>query len=284
LNDRVALARSEDLVVEELDQELLVYDLAANRAHCLSATAARVWRACDGFTTTEVLCNKLDLDEETLTQALQELDSCALLQAHELGTTRREMTVKVAKYGTAVAAAPLVVSILAPVASATATPTPFQCELYTTTACGASTGCGSIAGCCCCSKGCKGETSCKGCTSVKACTGGNQLCAKPNPVGETAGTGCSDAKGTNPAQPGGCCGFVTFTQPGNVPVIPGGCGCGWGSGGGCCDSTSTTASPVPCTSAATCVPCCNNQPIKSGSMFGCCNSPSQAPGGAACVT
>ena len=42
------LARSEELVIEELGDELLVYDERTQRAHCLSATAARVWRACDG--------------------------------------------------------------------------------------------------------------------------------------------------------------------------------------------------------------------------------------------
>ena len=43
-------ARSEDLIVEELGEELLVYDMKADRGHCLSPVAARVWRRCDGRT------------------------------------------------------------------------------------------------------------------------------------------------------------------------------------------------------------------------------------------
>ena len=39
---------STDFVVERLADEVLVYDLSAHRAHCLSPAAARVWALCDG--------------------------------------------------------------------------------------------------------------------------------------------------------------------------------------------------------------------------------------------
>jgi coenzyme PQQ synthesis protein D (PqqD) len=42
------LARSDGLIVQELDGELLVYDLERHRAHRLSETAAFVWRRCEG--------------------------------------------------------------------------------------------------------------------------------------------------------------------------------------------------------------------------------------------
>jgi hypothetical protein len=38
------------LVVRELPDETLVYDLRANKAHCLNRAAALVWRLCDGRT------------------------------------------------------------------------------------------------------------------------------------------------------------------------------------------------------------------------------------------
>jgi hypothetical protein len=41
-------ARSEEIIVEELPNEVLIYDLQRNRAHCLNRVAAAVWRACDG--------------------------------------------------------------------------------------------------------------------------------------------------------------------------------------------------------------------------------------------
>src|SRR6266446_1771724 len=43
--------REDGLVVQELPEEVLVYDLARHKAHCLSPLAAAIWRACDGRTT-----------------------------------------------------------------------------------------------------------------------------------------------------------------------------------------------------------------------------------------
>src|SRR5438128_5590484 len=42
------LARKEGLVIEELSDEVLIYDLDRDRAHCLNQTAAFVWQRCDG--------------------------------------------------------------------------------------------------------------------------------------------------------------------------------------------------------------------------------------------
>src|SRR5664280_2841413 len=42
------LARGQDLVVEPLGDELLVFDATVHRAHSLNAFAAAVWHACDG--------------------------------------------------------------------------------------------------------------------------------------------------------------------------------------------------------------------------------------------
>ena len=41
-------ARTARLVVRQLPEETLVYDLDRSRAHCLGTTAASVWRHCDG--------------------------------------------------------------------------------------------------------------------------------------------------------------------------------------------------------------------------------------------
>ncbi len=42
------LARSQDLVIQEMPGEILVYDLQTNKAHCLNETAAAIWKSCDG--------------------------------------------------------------------------------------------------------------------------------------------------------------------------------------------------------------------------------------------
>lgn len=42
------IARSERLSIRDLPDEVLVFDTEANKAHCLNATVALVWRHCDG--------------------------------------------------------------------------------------------------------------------------------------------------------------------------------------------------------------------------------------------
>lgn len=149
------LARSEELIVEAVDEDLLVYDQRSDEAHSLSTPAARVWRRCDGRTDIDALSTELDLDSETVVRALAELDECGLLDAGPVaGVTRREATTRVAKIGAAAAAAPLIYSIVSPFPAAADSLTAL-CEKNNIVAghdCGnqAPTGCGSIKGCCCC--------------------------------------------------------------------------------------------------------------------------------------
>ncbi len=51
--------REEGLVVQELPEEVLVYDLARHKAHCLSPLAAAIWRACDGRTTPDEIARRV---------------------------------------------------------------------------------------------------------------------------------------------------------------------------------------------------------------------------------
>ena len=44
-------SRTDGLVIRELDKEVLILDLRANRVMCLNETSAHVWRACDGTKT-----------------------------------------------------------------------------------------------------------------------------------------------------------------------------------------------------------------------------------------
>src|SRR4051794_8797890 len=47
-NPQNPLARQTGLVVQEMPDEVLVYDLDTNKAHCLNQSAALVWKSCDG--------------------------------------------------------------------------------------------------------------------------------------------------------------------------------------------------------------------------------------------
>jgi hypothetical protein len=79
-------ARRDNLIVQELEQETLVYDLECHRAHCLNATAALVWRHCDGRSSvaaiSSLLCQQhgLAADTEMVWQALGQLQRARLVR------------------------------------------------------------------------------------------------------------------------------------------------------------------------------------------------------------
>lgn len=165
---RLPMARSEGLVIEELDDELLVYDLDVDRAHCLGATAGRVWQACDGTTDAATIADRLDLLAEEVTRAFDELDGCGLLQAPVLdrsAMTRRDLSFKVIMGGAAVATAPLILSIAAPAAAQTASQIKFCTELQ---------GGGSQTACSKCNVGGTGQNPCCCCRHTPL---GDKFCA-----------------------------------------------------------------------------------------------------------
>lgn len=53
-------ARQERLIVRELEDETLVYDLDRDEAHCLNQMAALVWKHCDGRKTAAQIAALLD--------------------------------------------------------------------------------------------------------------------------------------------------------------------------------------------------------------------------------
>lgn len=156
LSVRKPLARSDELLVEEVAGEVLIYDQQTNQAHCLGTAAAKVWRACDGRTSPEQLGVELELDNATVGRALEELLACGLLDlGPNSGVTRREVTTRLAKWGAVGASAPLIWSIVGPIPEAAATATVSSCKLDAlATNCG--TNCSASADrhcCCCCSQG-----------------------------------------------------------------------------------------------------------------------------------
>jgi len=58
--------RRTQLLMEELLDELLLYDVERNQVHCLNGAAMRVWRLCDGDRTVSEIAKALnsDLDPE----------------------------------------------------------------------------------------------------------------------------------------------------------------------------------------------------------------------------
>ena len=120
-------ARKEGLIVQELSEEVLIYDRQRHKAHCLNRTAALVWERCDGKTAVKEIARRVSkktgqlLEEEVAWLAVEELAKRRLLEPIKVkaGMSRREM-IKRAGVGVAVAL-PVVTSIVAPKAAQAAT-------------------------------------------------------------------------------------------------------------------------------------------------------------------
>ena len=119
-NMKLPKARREGLVIQNANDELLVYDLKAERAMCLNETAAAVWQACEGDKTiaqiSELISEKGDEQGEHIVWlALDQLSSNNLLDDNFKNPrleNRREVLKKV---GVATAVAiPVVASLTAP--------------------------------------------------------------------------------------------------------------------------------------------------------------------------
>lgn len=118
------LARTEDLVIEELLHEVLVYDLRNNKAHCLNSSAASVWRLCDGTRTVPEIAEQLSKDrneafgEGQVQLGLELLRRRRLLEGSDMmpsigGSMSRRQMVRTLGL-TAAIAVPIITSIVAP--------------------------------------------------------------------------------------------------------------------------------------------------------------------------
>lgn len=126
-------SRTEQLVIQEMADETLVYDLDRHKAHCLNRAAAAVWSRCDGSTTVsemaEILRRDLDIpaDEDVVWLALSQLGKAKLLdgpvQKPFTGSipARREVIKRMGLIGAAAMLLPVITSIVAPTAVSAAT-------------------------------------------------------------------------------------------------------------------------------------------------------------------
>ena len=128
-SSQVPIARKEGLVIQEMPEEVLVYDLDTNKAHCLNQTAAFVWKSCDGRNSVADITKLVGDDsgnavpEDLVWLAIDQLSEKNLLannlKADFNGTTRREVIKKIGL--AAVIGLPLVASLTAPTSVLAAT-------------------------------------------------------------------------------------------------------------------------------------------------------------------
>jgi hypothetical protein len=115
---RLPHSRTDKLVIRELGDETLVYDIERDEAHCLNHTAALVWKQCDGKTTAlqaaRSLQSKLHLSVNTdlVWLAVKQLKSFHLVESDAVPSVSRRNLVL--KYAPLALALPVIMSISAP--------------------------------------------------------------------------------------------------------------------------------------------------------------------------
>lgn len=154
-------ARRENLVVQDLNGEVLIYDLDTNKAFCLNETSALIWQACDGNKDVSEIRNSLGkqlgsvVNDDFVWLALDQLKKENLIENKDEvavdfnGMSRREVIKKVG-LGTMIAL-PIVASLTAPMAihAASTCTGACTCSNGSATSC-SSTACNSaITGCLC---------------------------------------------------------------------------------------------------------------------------------------
>jgi len=121
------LARKEGLIIEQMPDEVLVYDLERHKAHCLNRTAAYVWQHCDGKSDVSKIARRMEkefnatVSDDLVFLALDQLGKDHLLEkrvampAEMVNVSRRQVMRRIG-LATAVAL-PVVISIMSPTAA-----------------------------------------------------------------------------------------------------------------------------------------------------------------------
>lgn len=120
------ISRKANIVVQNLESEVLIYDLSINKAYCLNETSAFVFQLCDGTNSVEEISDLMSvkfktlISEELVQFALEGLRKDNLLENgvelpnYFAGLNRREIIKKIGF--ASMVALPIVASIIAPTA------------------------------------------------------------------------------------------------------------------------------------------------------------------------
>jgi hypothetical protein len=121
------IARRNDIIVQELKDEVLVYDLIINRAYCLNESSAIVYNLCDGTNSVSDISNQLSkklkspFKEDLVWLAIDQFKQYNLLDnSQEIKTNFEELSRRevIRRVGFAsMIAIPVVSSLIAPTAS-----------------------------------------------------------------------------------------------------------------------------------------------------------------------
>jgi len=151
-NSIIPKARDENLVVQELPEETLVYDLRTNQTHCLNKTAALVWKYCDGKNSTTAIARLLEdsfgnpVEDDFVWLAINLLDERNLLNektSNQFNLPNRRALIRKIGFASAVAL-PVVASLALPTSSWAAN---VNCACVNPSDCATQIGCPSLVNC-----------------------------------------------------------------------------------------------------------------------------------------
>jgi hypothetical protein len=123
MKHKLPVLRTDDLVVKELPNEVLIYDLENNKAYCLNETARAVMQECDGKKTADDAVSVLNarlktpVNEEMVWLAIDQLKKAGMvaddyiLPVQTSRVSRRKMLQSAAALGLAL---PMVTALVAP--------------------------------------------------------------------------------------------------------------------------------------------------------------------------
>lgn len=120
--DTNPMARQSDLVIQEMPDEVLVYDMNTNKAHCLNPSAAFVWKACNGKNSIADIVNQFEakgkgkVSEDFVWLAIDQLHENGLLKndigLRFAGQSRRQVVKSIGL--ASMLAVPVIASLVAP--------------------------------------------------------------------------------------------------------------------------------------------------------------------------
>ena len=116
------MARKTGIVIQEVPDEVLVYDLDTNKAHCLNQTAAMIWKSCDGSRSITDIAKHVEslaggnISDDFVWLAIDQLNENNLLE-HEIaskfsGVSRRDVIKRIGL--STMIAVPIIASLAAP--------------------------------------------------------------------------------------------------------------------------------------------------------------------------
>ncbi len=117
-------SRKSNIVVQEFETEVLIYDLTINKAFCLNPTSTLIWQLCDGTNSisqiSEIISRKLKtpFSDDLIWLALDQFKGDNLLEQNdelwiEFGGLNRRQVIKKVGF-TSMVMLPIISSIIAP--------------------------------------------------------------------------------------------------------------------------------------------------------------------------